>query len=151
YRDTLLHLQRELTGKQSAAKRPAQPAGFELSKDEQTLLDLTNRERHKADLRPLKADPKLFAAARKHSANMARQKQLAHTLDDKGPGERLRDAGYRFVGLGENCAAGQRTPAEALQSWLDSPGHRRNTLNADYIEVGLGVATDADGVRYWTQ
>jgi uncharacterized protein YkwD len=157
YRDTLLDIQRRLSaGKRLVAKSPKQPskapaAGFELSKDEKTLLELTNKEREKEGLRPFKASAKLFEAARKHSANMARKQELAHTLDGKGPGERLRDLGYRFWGLGENCAAGQRTPAEAIRSWLDSPGHRRNLLGGDYTEVGLGVVTGEDGTRYWTQ
>lgn len=153
YRAVLVHIQREAAGTSlHVVKVPRQPApAFALSKEEQTLLDLTNREREKAGLRPLRADARLFEAARKHSANMASQKQLAHTLDGKGPAERLRDLGYRNFGMGENCAAGQRSPAEAIRSWLDSEGHRRNMLNGTYLEVGLGIATDEDGVRYWTQ
>jgi uncharacterized protein YkwD len=146
YRAVLVRIQTELGG-----RARVDSVVFTLSSDEQTLLELTNKERVKEGLRPLRACARLFEAARKHSANMARQQRLDHTLDGKGPGERLRDLGYRSFGLGENCAGGQRTPAEAISNWLGSPGHRRNMLNATYVEVGLGIATGENGVRYWTQ
>ena len=59
-------------------KKPA----FKLSEDEQTVLDLTNAERRKLKLPPLKANELLTKAAREHSANMAKQKKMDHVLDD---------------------------------------------------------------------
>src|SRR5437867_3138573 len=56
---------------------------LELSKEEKALLELTNKEREKAELPPLKANEKLFKAARAHSTNMAKQNKLDHKLDDK--------------------------------------------------------------------
>lgn len=123
----------------------------ELSADERKLVELVNAERTKAGLAALKPDARLMKAARGHSTNMARKNQIAHDLDDKGPDDRLKDVGYTHFGLGENCAAGQRTPAEAMTSWLDSPGHRANLLGADYREIGVGLAKAADGTVYWTQ
>lgn len=122
-----------------------------LTADEKRVIELLNIERAKADLPPLKANARLMKAAREHSANMARQKQLAHDLDGKGPGERLQDVGYVHAGWGENCAAGQRTPAEAMTCWMNSPGHKSNILGGNYREVGVAVARSADGTMYWTQ
>ncbi len=130
------------------AKKTPGPA---LSDIEQAVLDLTNAERQKAGLAVLRASAVLSRAAREHSANMARQGQLNHTLDGKGPGERLRDVGYRSLGWGENCALGQRTAAQALASWMSSDGHRRNILGANFTEIGLGVAADGQGRLYFTQ
>lgn len=122
-----------------------------LSADERQLIERVNAERAKADLPPLKTNARLMTAARDHSANMARKKELAHDLDGKGPGERLEGVGYSHSGCGENCAAGQRTPAEAMACWLDSPGHRANLLGKSYREIGVGIARSADGTVYWTQ
>ncbi len=122
-----------------------------LSADERELLALVNQERAAAGVPTLRAHPKLMRAARAHSANMARQGQLNHTLDGKGPGERIAELGYASSGWGENVAAGQRTPAEAMASWMGSPGHRGNILNPSFTEVGLGVARDTNGGAYWTQ
>jgi uncharacterized protein YkwD len=133
----------------AAAQRPA--ARFTVSKDERALLDLTNKERLSAGLPALALSEKLTRAARAHSANMARQGQLCHILDGKGPADRLRDAGYRGSACGENCAQGQRSPAEAVRCWVASPGHRATLLNGAYTETGFGVARGADGQPYYTQ
>lgn len=153
---------REALDQVLAGIRPAPPAGkqpppdkstngFQLTAEEQAVLDLTNKERARQGLAPLRPDPKLFAAARVHSANMARLERLAHDLEGKGPGERLRDAGYQSAGWGENCAAGQRTAAEAMASWMSSDGHRGNILNGNYTEIGIGVVASSRGGLYWTQ
>jgi uncharacterized protein YkwD len=133
----------------AAAQQPA--ARFAATRDERALLDLTNKERLSAGLPALVLSEKLTRAARAQSANMARQGQLCHTLDGKAPGDRLRDAGYRWSGCGENCAQGQRSPAEAVRCWLASPGHRATLLDSSYAETGFGVARGADGQPYYTQ
>jgi uncharacterized protein YkwD len=46
----------------------------------------------------------------------------------------------------------QRTPADAIATWMSSTaGHKENMLNKDYTEIGIGIAADKDGQRYWTQ
>ena len=122
-----------------------------LSKEEQEVLDLVNAERQKVGSGPIRASAILMRAAREHSANMAAQDQLGHDLDGKGPGDRLQALGYQSFGWGENVAAGQRTPQEVVESWMNSPGHRGNILNDNFREIGIGVATSAGGGRYWTQ
>ena len=141
--------QQPTQGKKS--KEPSKDADFELSKIEKAILELTNREREEAGLKPLRANEKLFRAARTHSANMARQGRLAHELDGSNPGTRLQAVGYKSFGWGENCAAGQRSAGEAISSWMNSPGHRANLLGKQFAEIGIGVAEDAQGMRYYTQ
>jgi len=46
---------------------------------------------------------------------------------------------------GENIAMGQITPDEAMTSWMNSPGHRSNILNASFNSVIVGV-TPVKGV-----
>ncbi len=119
-------------------------------KDLKELLKLTNEERKKAGVPPLASNAKLQAAASQHSANMARQEKLAHELDDKNPSDRLKEQKYKFSAIAENIAEGQRTPAEVVKSWMGSEAHRTNLLNAEYTEIGLGIAESANGTRYWT-
>lgn len=123
---------------------------FQLARDEQEVVDLTNKERKAADLPPLKVNEKLVKAARAHSANMAKQEKLDHTLDEKGPAERLKDVNYAFATWAENVAEGQRTAAEVVASWMDSEMHKANILSKN-TEIGIGVAKGADGKKYWTQ
>lgn len=126
-------------------------ADFKLSDDEQAVLDLTNAERKKQNLPALKANEALTRAAREHSANMAKQQKLDHVLDEKGPDARVKAIGYKYSALAENCAMGQKTPAEAITTWIESAPHKANLLNGTYTEIGIGVAADATGQRYWTQ
>lgn len=125
--------------------------GLTLSEDEKGVLDRTNAERKAAGLAPLAPNAKLFAAARAHSANMAKQEKLAHELDGKKPHERVKDSGYTFAATGENIAWNSPTPEDTLKLWMNSPGHKANILNEDYTEIGVGVATSEKGERYWTQ
>jgi uncharacterized protein YkwD len=125
-------------------------AAIEPTAVELETIDRANVERQSAQLAPLVADPLLTKAARQHSANMAKKNRLDHMLDNKGVGDRLRDVGFAWSVCGENIAWGQRTPAEAVDSWMKSPGHRANILGAAYSRIGVAVADGADGQKYWT-
>jgi uncharacterized protein YkwD len=124
---------------------------LKLSEDEQAVLDATNTERKAASLPPLTADPKLTEAARGHAANMAKQDKLDHTLDGHGVDARAKAAGYTFSRLGENIAWNQRTPKEAVAGWMQSPGHKENLLNDQFTQIGVAVAKNVKGERYWVQ
>jgi uncharacterized protein YkwD len=129
-------------------KKPA----FKLSVDEQAVLDLTNAERKKQNLQPLKVNELLTKTARGHSANMAKQQKLDHELDGKKAHERIEALGYKFSAMAENIAMGQKTPGDAVRSWMTSTaGHKENMLSKEYNEIGIGIAADANGQRYWTQ
>lgn len=146
---------REVTDALRQATTPQPPpaktdATFKVSKLEQEILDRTNAERKAAGLDPLVPDEKLFKSAREHAANMAKQKTMSHTLDEKGPGERLADVGYDHFGWAENVASGQRSAEELVKSWMESPGHKANILS-DNTQIGIGAATDADGTPYYVQ
>jgi uncharacterized protein YkwD len=131
----------------------AQPKAneFKLSEEEQGILDATNAERKAAGLPALKPNPKLAAAARGHSENMAKQSKLEHILDEKSPVDRVKAARYAFRMVGENVEHNAPTPAEAVKDWMNSPGHKANILNKDFTEIGIGVAKNEKGERYWTQ
>lgn len=49
-----------------------------------------------------------------------------------------------FTYLGENLSRADFTPTQVMEAWLNSPGHRQNLLDPDFVEVGIGcVAYDA--------
>jgi uncharacterized protein YkwD len=123
------------------------------TKDELRLVELTNAERAKKDLPPFKVNALLGKVARAHAENMARQMKMAHTLDDKTPFDRLRAAGYKYAVAGENVAEGDEnaTLPIIMQAWMDSEGHRKNVLHADFTEIGIGMARDKKGMIYYAQ
>jgi uncharacterized protein YkwD len=58
---------------------------------------------------------------------------------------------HTTAGVAENIAMGQRTPAEAVQSWMSSPGHRANLLNSGYTRIGVAAYRTPEGTVYWCQ
>jgi uncharacterized protein YkwD len=134
--------------------QPAKPpVDLELSREEQTILDLTNKARSGHNLPPLRPDARLFKAARSHSANMAEHKKMSHVLDGKKAAARVLEAGYRFQVVGENIAysSGPTDVQAVFDGWMRSSGHRENILRRTYRDIGIGVAEAPDGTMYYTQ
>jgi uncharacterized protein YkwD len=110
------------------------------------VVALVNEERPSRC--PLTVDDRLTASAQGHSSDMADQNYFSHTSKDgRTFDQRIKAAGYPRPGA-ENIAKGQRTAAQVMESWMDSPGHRDNILNCSY--KAIGVAVDTRGF-YWTQ
>ncbi|MBL1108920.1 TerD family protein [Streptomyces sp. 5-8] len=129
---------------------PLTPAG--LTRTAAEVLALTNTERGRAGLPPLAADPLLTAAAQAHSADMVARDFYAHTAPDGSePWDRAAAAGARRRTIGENIACGQRSAAEVVTDWMNSPGHRANILKRDFTHLGVGFAGGGRAGTYWTQ
>ncbi|MFC4070095.1 CAP domain-containing protein [Actinoplanes subglobosus] len=112
---------------------------------------LVNVERTKGGCTALTVSAQLTAAARDHSAWMARTGTFSHT----GSGgssfvTRSEAAGYASPS-GENIAWGYRTASDVVSGWMNSPGHRANILNCRSKAVGVGVVHSASGTPYYTQ
>jgi uncharacterized protein YkwD len=118
------------------------------------IVKLSNRERRTARASALSANPQLMRAAQLHANQMARLGRVGHVL--KGAPypdlpDRIVASGYNWKAVGENIAAGNLTPQEAVQGWMKSPPHRRNLLSGDYSEIGIGYAVDSAGSKYYVQ
>ena len=126
---------------------------FKMSAEETKLLELTNQERKKKELKPLRPSPELFKIARAHSENMAKQHKMEHILDGKTPFDRMRAAKYAYRKGGENIAACEASIGlpEVMRAWMESKAHRDNILLPDFTDVGLGFARDKEGQVYYTQ
>ena len=129
---------------------PLTPDGLDRTARE--VVGLTNRARADAGLAPLSPDPRLAAAAQAHSADMVARDFYAHTAPDGSrPWDRAAAAGSTRRTIGENIACGQRSAAEVVEGWLNSPGHRANILKADFTHIGVGFAGGGRAGTYWTQ
>lgn len=106
-----------------------------------TIISLTNGDRISLGLPALRADAALEAAAQMKADNMAAQGYFAHnTPDGKNPWYWFKKAGYAFLYAGENLAIRFSTPAAIEKAWMASPGHRRNIVNGNYSDIGVGIA-----------
>lgn len=128
----------------------------------QQVIYLTNLERERAQLPPLKENPLLMQAAQAHAEAMATGDFAGH--DDPYTGtsasDRVSAVGYRWSTVSENVGAGYASPAEAVQAWMGSPGHRDNLLNPLIREIGVGYVFEAEDIfpeadnpyrHYWVQ
>ncbi|KUN81436.1 CAP domain-containing protein [Streptomyces griseoruber] len=116
------------------------------------VVELTNRERTRAGLRPLAVDPLLTAAAQAHCADMVARAFYAHTSPEGSqPWDRAAAAGSTRRTIGENIACGQRSAAEVVEGWMNSPGHRANILKPAFTHIGVGYAGGGPSGTYWTQ
>ena len=130
--------------------RPLTPG--DLARTAAEVVDLTNRQRAGAGLPPLTTDPLLTTAAQAHSADMVARVFYSHTSPEgRQPWDRAADAGARRHSIGENIACGQRSPAEVVDGWMNSPGHRANILKPDFTHIGIGFAGGGPAGTYWTQ
>ena len=116
------------------------------------LLSLINAERQKVGAPPLRINLKLTQAGLRQSQDMAIHNFFSHTgSNGSGFSDRISAAGYNWSAAAENIAAGQSTPTAVFQSWLNSPPHKQNMLNAQYTEVGFGYAYNSQSTyqTYW--
>jgi uncharacterized protein YkwD len=123
---------------------------------ERRVFDLVNERRTAAGLQALSWSKEAAKAARVHSANMATLNFFSHTGSD-GKNAAARAASFGLTSwreIGENIATnrGFKSPLEsAVQSWMNSPGHRENILKGGWRETGIGVAVKPDGTYFFTQ
>jgi hypothetical protein len=119
------------------------------------VVERTNQERAAHGLPPLKLNERLCEAAQWMATDLAQNGYIGH-MDSEGRRLAHRIPAFEYsrpYWLGENIAAGQRTPERVIQAWTASPDHRKNMLHSAYREIGVGYALDADsryGI-YWAQ
>jgi uncharacterized protein YkwD len=97
---------------------------------EMRVIEITNAERVKRGLQPLKPRADMMNFARGWSRNQDATR-MHHS---------------RGTGWGENVAKGYRSAEAAMQAWMNSRGHRANILNPRYKFIGVGQVNQS-----WTQ
>lgn len=113
------------------------------------VLRIINRERAKEGLTPLTTNTKLKNAANKRAEEIV--SLFSHTRPNGTSGVSvLKEYGISYRAWGENIAYGQSSPAEVMNAWMNSPGHRANILGSQFGKVGIGCYVN-NGVLYWTQ
>jgi len=104
------------------------------------LINLTNKERIKAGIPILYPNYKLSVAAQNKANDMIQKGYWEHFHNGKAPWDWMREAGYEFSAAGENLAIDFLEAEPLIKAWMDSPTHRQNILNANFREIGIGIA-----------
>lgn len=114
------------------------------NKAAEEVLALVNVQRAAAGLQPLTIDSRLQEAAMKRAAESI--VYFEHTRPD---GTGCWTAEPELM-IGENLAAGQNSPQQVMNSWMNSAGHRANILQPSYQSIGVGCVY-YNGIWYWCQ
>ena len=112
---------------------------------------MINAERKKLGIAELSYDETLSTVALSHSTDMAKRDYIDHTdPDGVGPFDRIDKASVNYVAAAENIASGFSTAAKVVESWLNSPKHSANILNAEFNKIGVGYFAGGSNGTYWT-
>ncbi|HVX48400.1 MAG TPA: CAP domain-containing protein [Candidatus Saccharimonadales bacterium] len=111
----------------------------------EALLQATNNQRSADHEQSLALNSRLNAAAQAKADDMVARNYWSHnTPDGKAPWAFITAAGYHYQMAGENLAYGFSNADDTLAGWMNSPTHRANILNANYRDVGFGVAQSSN-------
>lgn len=129
----------------AAAPQAAAAPAWTSSAYSAEVLRLVNVERSRVGMSTLAASGCAGSWATRWSQRMADTGDFSHQRLEPV----LEDC--RAKGVGENIGFGNSTPAEMMQLWMDSPGHRENILRPQFTRLGVGAVQRADGRWYVTQ
>jgi len=103
------------------------------------IIELTNTEGLKRDLKPLYINSKLEKAALEKARNILKTDIFAHNIKGQKFSEWVKNEEYNYSIVGENLAIDFVSSEGVLDAWLKSVGHRRNILSKKYKETGIAV------------
>lgn len=124
------------------------------------IVQRTNEFRHRHNRGRVDVSPELSRAADRFAQFMARTDRYGHEADGRHPQDRAESQGYANCILAENIAydfnargfSTAQLVDTLMDGWESSPPHRRNLLDPDVDQIGVGVAESKHtGVFYAVQ
>ncbi|GAB6990218.1 CAP domain-containing protein [Paenibacillus pini] len=117
---------------------PEQPSTSDKSSFAAQVITLVNQERSKAGLNALSENTKLSAMALDKAKDMYNNNYFDHNSPTYGsPFDMMKTYGISYSYAGENIAKGQKTPADVMNAWMNSEGHKANILSKNFTTIGV--------------
>ncbi len=116
------------------------------------VANIVNQYRAEAGLSPLTLSPSLCEACDIRSEELLTS--FSHTRPDgQSCFTILADLGISCCRSGENIAAGQATPQDVMNTWMNSEGHKNNIMNPNFGKIGIAYCYDENAPyhHYWVQ
>jgi uncharacterized protein YkwD len=130
---------------------PPPPTGFQLTPQEQEMVNLINQRRTGMGLSTLRVNEQLTMAARRHSADIGPNRLCQHNgTDGSSPWSRASDAGYAGFASGEVVACNFSTALGAVDGWWNSPGHYAILTGVSPNDIGCGWWINSEGYGWQT-
>lgn len=112
---------------------------YQITSEEQELLNLINEQRKAYGLSALKMDVELQKVAKLKAQDLVKNNYFSHNSPTYGsPFDMMKSFGITYKAAGENIA-GNSTLKGAVTAWMNSQGHRDNILSNAYNYTGIGV------------
>ena len=131
----------------------------DLNQAREQVVTTTNEFREQEGLPALKPNAELSKAAQSFAEFMAETGKYGHEADGKKPAERMKEAGYDYCMTAENLAyvenpagfTAEGLAKKLVDGWKESPPHRKNLLDPDLQDIGVGLARSESGRYYAVQ
>jgi len=92
-------------------------------------------------------DKELHLVSNQYARYMAKYDHFAHiSLEGEDLGDRLNNAGYEWLTIGENLGHGYHDFYDVFEAWKDSPDHCKMLMHPDMTKMGLSKHQ-----TYWVQ
>jgi uncharacterized protein YkwD len=129
----------------------------EVDKVRDQIFAGTNAFRKKEKRGPLKVNSDLSKAAQAFAEFMADTDKYGHTADGNEPWDRVAKAGYDYCVVLENIAyefnsegfTTEDLSKTLTEAWEKSPPHRKNMLDPDVSDIGVGIARSSKTGRFY--
>ena len=111
----------------------------------QVMLCLLNFARSQEGLGPVALSTFLSGTAGSKARDIVLCRDFSHEACGKRPFQAADDLGYRGA-LGENLYVAEgalMAPRPAVDTWLNSPGHRQNLFQPEWRTVGISLVSGA--------
>lgn len=132
-----------------AKLKPKLPEGISVNQDEWEVLRLTNIERFKEGLTSLAMIAPLQDACDIRAKEVFVDLRLDHLRPDGSNFYTAIDSRfYKGRTLAENCQRSAQVPSEALNSWINSTGHKENILTPSHCYLGTGMYAKGT-MKHW--
>ena len=125
----------------------SKPSNYNHDQFVNEVYQLVNQERTKRGLNPLTLSPELNRIADERAEEISTD--FSHDGFDAYKDD-IR-AIFGNVYIGENAGKQAGNASAAMDSWMNSSGHRANILDTDYNNIGIGVYQSASGYLYYIQ
>lgn len=130
--------------------KPSTPSSSEFNTAyEDEVIRLVNAERAKYSLSPLQKDEGAASVAHVRAKEIVQS--FSHTRPDGSSCfTAAKEQGVTYSTAGENIAYGYADPAQVVNGWMNSEGHRKNILSSSFSKIGVGCYSSGN-VLYWSQ
>lgn len=122
-----------------------------MNTNEKEVFNLINEQRKNNGLKELKVDEELQTVARIKAEDMVNNNYFSHNSPIYGtPFQMLNSFKISYTTAAENIAANSSNTG-AVNSWMNSSGHKSNILNGNYNYTGIGVVSSTKYGKVFVQ